>query len=220
MIEPLVSPVSWATGFLRAPFEQVAEELRQWREEIHGSASKERLSGGLLQSARRLEPLVSGVRPRELVVATATDEWTAVFDCNVHGSDPVSTVGYLSRRLAVHGVVVVHVPDRAASPGRPEQFGARQFELYGPLATDFLNYVRTISVVRDGPRWRFDASGTVQDFEDEAAYTRRRISDRLTVEMLQRYAEAMGLHPFDPEFLSGPCVLVTNPRSPRLMPWR
>jgi hypothetical protein len=86
--------------------------------------------------------------------------------------------------------------------------------MFGPLSTDFLNYVRTISVVNDGSRWRFDANGTVQDFEDQAAYARRKVADRFTSEMLVDYAAALGLSAFDPDFFPGPSVLVTNPAVP------
>jgi hypothetical protein len=87
-------------------------------------------------------------------------------------------------------------------------------EMFAPIATEFLNYVRIISVVQDGGRWRFDADGTVQDFEDVEAYGRRRIAERFTDTMLADYAAALGLRPFDNEFFPGPSVLVRNPAVP------
>ncbi len=94
------------------------------------------------------------------------------------------------------------------------RYGARQFEMFGPIATSFLNHVRAVSLVRDGERWRFDAAGTVQDFEDVEAYERRRIADRFTSSMLVDYAAALGLRPFEEEFFPGPCALVRNPAVP------
>ncbi|MDQ1292322.1 MAG: hypothetical protein QG608_200 [Actinomycetota bacterium] len=82
------------------------------------------------------------------------------------------------------------------------------------MSTDFLNYVRTVSVVRDGDRWRFDANGTVQDFEDVGAYKRRSVAARFTGSMLVEYAAALGLQPFEGEFFPGPSVLVRNPAVP------
>lgn len=204
------APVTSCVGFVRAPLTEVAEELRQWRAEIHGDAWSTRFDGGLATNLERLEPLTGGVRPRELVVATRAD-WTAVFDCGVQGGDQVTTVAVLARRIVAQGLVVVSIPDRRGGDGVPERYGARQFELFGPFENGFLNYVRTISVVRDGGRWRFDANGTVQDFEDEAAYSHRRIVDRFTEEMLLDYASAVGVEPFDDGFYPGPTVLVSNP---------
>lgn len=208
------APVTWRMGFLRAPLEVVAEGLVAWRRQIHGSARGERLDGGLFANVSALEPLTGRVRPRELVVATQNREWVGLFDNGVRGGDPVSTVGYLARRLGVEGVVVVSIPDVPEGAGRPARSGARQLQMFAPTATDFLNYVRTISVIRDGSRWRFDANGAVQDFEDVEAYRRRRVADRFTPTMLADYAAALGLKPFDPDFFTGPCVLVRNPATP------
>lgn len=205
------APVTSSIGFVRAPLDDVAETLQQWRAEIHGKATTSRLNGGLVENVERLEPLTGGVRPRELLIATREPDWTAVFDCGVQGGDQVTTVGVLARRMVVQGLVVVSIPDRRGSNGVPERCGARQFELFGPLENGFLNYVRTISVVRDGSRWRFDANGTIQDHEDVQAYSRRRIADRFTSEMLRDYASAVGVEPFADDFYSGPSVLVSNP---------
>lgn len=154
------------------------------------------------------------MRPRELLVATRNPEWTAIFDCGVQGGDPSTTVGFMARTLKVYGAVVVSIPDRPGSLGHLERYGARQFEMFGPIQTNFLNYVRSVSVVRDGVRWRFDASGTVQDFEDVTAYRRSKIAERFTSSMLISYSAALGLEPFEEDFFPGPCVLITNPASP------
>ena len=214
VLEDRFAPVTSSIGFLRASLHDVAEALRRWRFDIHGASSVDCLDGGLTDNVRRLEPLTGGVRPRELLVATGNPEWTALFDCGIQGGDQTTTVGYLSRTMLVQGVVVVSIPDVPPTAGKVERFGARQFEMFGPVATDFLNYVRTISVVRDGPRWRFDANGTMQDFEDGEAYKRRKVADRLTSSMLSQYAAALGLSPFDVDFYSGPSALVSNSASP------
>ena len=87
--------------------------------------------------------------------------------------------------------------------------------MFGPIRTEFLNSVRAISLVRDGARWRLDLTGTPQDFEDIEAYSRRKVADRFTDEMLIDYAAALGLEPFSDDFYPGPCELVTNPSVPR-----
>jgi hypothetical protein len=43
--------------------------------------------GPLPALLRRLEPLVTGTRPRELLVDTDSD-WMAYFDCGYRGGDP------------------------------------------------------------------------------------------------------------------------------------
>lgn len=213
------APVTSSIGFLEAPLSQVAEALRNWRASIHGSARVIALDGGLVDNVHALEPLTGGVRPRELLIATRGGQWTAVFDCGVQGGDQVTTVGFLARTIMCRGVVVVSVPDQRASQGLPERFGARQLQLFGPISTGFLNYVRTISLTRDGSRWRFDANGTVQDFEDVSAYSRKKVVEKFTAEMLVDYCAALGLAPFEEEFYSGPSALVTNPATPPPDAW-
>jgi len=208
------APVTSSIGFLRAPLPEAAEALRKWRLAIHDAAECLELPGGLVDNVKRLEPLTGGVSPRELLVATRSPEWTAVFDCAVQGGDQVTTVGYLARTIMCPGVVVVSIPDSAGGGGLPQRYGALQLEMFAPVMTDFLNYVRSISMVRDGSRWRFDANGTVQDFEDLSVYRRRKVIDRFTLQMLTDYAAALGLEPFDPGFYPGPSALIVTPTTP------
>jgi hypothetical protein len=74
------------------------------------------------------------------------------------------------------------------------------FELYGPRQTEFLNYIRSVAAANDGGRWRFEAAGEEQTFEEIGAYSTRAIPDRFTVEMLDRYLGALGIHAFDERF--------------------
>ena len=50
-----------------------------------------------------------------------------------------------------------------------------------------------MGVVKDGSRWKFDEYGERFDFEEERAYRRIRIKDRLTSEMVSRYLDAMSV---------------------------
>jgi hypothetical protein len=213
------APVTSRIGFLRTPLDEVAAALLAWRRSIHGTADREDLPGGLSANVHRLEPLTGGVRPRELLVATASSDWTAVFDCGVGGGDQVTTVGYLARTIRTSGVCVASIPDRPASSERAPRYGSRQLEIFAPFATDFMNYTRTISVIRDGSRWRFDANGTVQDFEDTNAYSQRKIADRFSPQHLSDYATALGLRPWDLDFYPGSSVLITNPATPPDQAW-
>ncbi|GAA1874269.1 hypothetical protein [Asanoa iriomotensis] len=212
LLDEQYAPITKRIGFLRVPLDVAAEGLAAWRHELHGKAAAEPVDGDLPSALRTLEPLTLTVRPRELLVATRSD-WTAYFDCGANGSDPISAVGYLSRRLKCSGLAICSAPHTLGTGlevgGR---YGAVQFELFGPEWTDFINYVRTVSVAHDGDsRWRFDAAGQVQEFEDVERYALRRVRDRFTSEMLASYCAALGIRPFDPDFYAGPGVLVTSP---------
>ena len=208
------APVTSSFGFLRADLEAVSETLRAWREQLHGAATATRLDDDVEQALRRLEPLTTGVLPRELVIGTRDPEWTAVVDCTIPFGNEVATVAHLSKALLTQGLAVTSKPSVKGAGDRPARYGARQFQLFGPLQTEFSNYVRSISVTQDGSRWRFDANGTVQDFEDKAAYERRLVRERFTSRTLVDYCAALGLAPFDDAFYTGPITLVENSQQP------
>jgi len=211
LLSDRLAPITSAIGFLQLPLAEAAETLAGWRRELHGAARTEEVFAALPEMLARLEPLTLAVRPRELLVATERDDWTAYFDCGLHGGDPVSIVGHLTRTVRAAGVVVRSVPHTIGTIEQPGRHGAVQFELFGPLPTSFLNYVRTVSVAHDGSKWRFDATGTVQDFEDTERYTARKIRDRFTSEQLAAYCAAMGLRPFDEGFYRPAGILVESP---------
>lgn len=203
------APTTSAIGFLEAPIEVVAEALLRWRGQQYSKVRGEWLLEDVRRTIPRLQPLTGGVRPRELLVEGG--EWTTYFDCGIQGTDAVSTVGHLTRFLKLQGIAIRSVPDtRGLKVENPGRCGSVQFELFGPLQTEFLNYVRTVSVSHDGRRWRFDATGTIQDFEDVAAYSARNVKDRFNSQALSRYCESLGVRPFDEEFYGRRSFLVTS----------
>jgi hypothetical protein len=168
------------------------------------------LDGDLESNLLALEPLTVAAAPRELVMETRNQEWVALLDCGVPVDHRTPTM-HLCGVLDARGVVVTSIPDAKADRRTPERFGARQFIMFGPEGNHFLNYERSISVARDGSKWRFDANGPVQPFENVEAYGARRVADRLTSSMLVAYASAMGLAPFDEGFYAGRATMIVNP---------
>lgn len=67
------------------------------------------------------------------------------------------------------------------------------FALYGPSNTDWLNRIRYLSVSNDVRGWSFSESGDVQPYEEPDAYKQRRIQERFTIQMLERYCRALGV---------------------------
>jgi hypothetical protein len=209
------APITSSIGFLEVPLDDAAEVLEAWRRSLYPAVTVSRPRDGFPDVLGRLEPLVGGARPRELLVGAG--RWTAYFDNSLRGTDAVSAVGHLTRKLKCQGLAIDVVPHTVGAPGvREGRMGAVQFELFGPLDTEFLNYVRTVSVVFDGSRWQFTATGTEQAFEEVDAYRSRRMRDRLTSAMLERYCQALGIDVFDPSFYGPDAVLVesTVPMAP------
>ena len=207
-----LAPTTSSIGFLELPLEQAAHHLANWRRTLHSSVSLTPLTGDLSTLVPYLEPLTGGSRPRELLIE-AGRTWTAYLDCSIRGTDAVSTVGYLSRTVPCQGVAIRSAPHIAANGSRPARVGAVQFELFGPLSTEFLNYVRTVSVTFSGSKWQFSATGTEQAFEEISAYRSNRVRDRFTSEMLERYCRAIGIDPFVGESYGPNAVLLESTAS-------
>jgi hypothetical protein len=212
------APITESFGFLEVPLDDAVVALSRWRESLYTGVVVTRLQTGFPAALHALEPLTDQ-RPRELLVAAG--RWTAYFDNLPNGTDPVSAVGKLSRDLKCQAVLATSIPDTESVAGvRPGRSGQVGWSLLGPIQTDFINYVRSVSVTFDGGRWRFDAHGTVQGFEETDAYRARRIRDRFNSTMLQNYCREMGIDVFNPNFYGPECVLVESvlnhvPRPPQ-----
>lgn len=129
--------------------------------------------------------------------------------CGVRGGDPYSSVAVLSRRM---GVAVSSIPGagKIVDHRGSIDYGARQFQLFSGISNDHSNRMRRVEVVQDGNKWKFNASGATQWFEDESMYRRRRIVERFTSKMLVDYCTALDLWPFDEDFYPGPSMLITS----------
>jgi hypothetical protein len=154
-----------------------------------------------------LEPLTSPL-DRYLLTETRSG-WTAILANGLRTNDVFSPVSYLPTVLGCRGIAVACVPDRSNRGGRDELqcYGAVKFALYGPVETDWLNMIRSISVASDVSGWEFTAQGEVQPYEQIENYRRRRISERFTPEMLESYCAGIGIDLFNSDFYGQQCLL-------------
>ena len=195
------APITTRIGFLHAPLDRVAAEAASWMAGFEPNVRTGELRGPLEGLLPRLEPLVSAIRPRMLYVETSGGTWTAYFDCLANGTDPVSPVNGLARRLGCEGVRLTTKPDEYGpdASGRYGRQGAVAFALVGHGGPGDMvgTGVRSVSVIREGSRFRFDQYGEVQPFEQPERYESRRIRERFTSQMLEAYCRALGLDPFE-----------------------
>ena len=68
---------------------------------------------------------------------------------------------------------------------------------------------RCVRALKDSPRWEFYTQGDPLDFENEEAYTARRVRDRIQRESLLGYVESWGAPVRNPEFWSSRQQAVT-----------
>ena len=64
--------------------------------------------------------------------------------------------------------------------------------------------------MNDGGDWLFSADGMQQPFEEPESYKARRIADRFTDEMLERYCKALVIGLFDKSFYGMKAALINT----------
>jgi hypothetical protein len=195
------APITNAIGFLEADFAAVVDADQKWRSSI-GVYPGQKMSGDLAVLLNALLPLTGPLL--SYIWIKTCDRWTSYFDNLVNGSDPFGPISYPAGVLKCRGVIVSYRPQTQTCEG-----GA-SFSLFGPEKTEWLNYVRSVSAINDGGRWRWDANGHVQSFEETDQYRARRIRDRLTLDMIERYSGSLGIRPYDNAYYQADGYLVEN----------
>jgi hypothetical protein len=125
-------------------------------------------------------------------------------------SDPESPVGHLCTILPSRGVVVHCAPDRSQTRDRNALriYGIVSFRMFAAQKTSWSNQERAVVAMNDGGSWLFSADGIQQPFEEPESYKARRIADRLTGKMLERYCKALGIRVFDKSFYGTKAALI------------
>ena len=203
------APITESIGFLNLPIAKAADALLEWRRELHGTVSAREVHGVFPDVLRNLEPL-SALAERELLVSVGPD-WTAYFDNYLGGSDPVGAIGVLTKRAHATGFFVHSVPHVAGrGRGQIRRMGSVAFSMLAPFDTGRMNYVRTIQAVYSGSRWEFFLIGTEQPFEEVDRYRARKVRDRFTSDMLERYCQALGVDVFNLAAYGNDSILIES----------
>jgi hypothetical protein len=198
------TPLTYQAGFLETSFENALEAFLRWQSEIGVPLARqprhERFTGSLPQALARLEPLTTP--PTKVLLMETRSRWTAFFDNGLRVSDPESPVGHLCTITPCRGTVVHCAPDRSerADPLALRIYGVISFRMFVPHQTEWLNQERAVMAMNDGGSWLFSADGVEQPFEEPGRYRARRIADRFTDDMLERYCKALDIAFFDAGF--------------------
>ncbi|REK19533.1 MAG: hypothetical protein DWQ37_00230 [Planctomycetota bacterium] len=203
------APTTFNIGFLEIDLDAVVKTFTSWIRQLHHTVHVVDASGEVSAVIASLEPLT--MPPRRSLWLRTRSLWTAYVDNSILGTDALSSISYLSKLLGCRGVILSRVPHTLQNDADRNRgtYGAVQFEMYGPSSDDPLECVRSVGVTFDGGRWYFDQSGSVQPFEEVDRYKSQRIVDRLTPEMLDRYAFSLGIDAFNEMFYTGDARLVS-----------
>lgn len=198
------APITFRFGFIETSFPVLCDAFTRWRKTLDkkfGSLTEFNSFVAPLASAfSTLEPLTTPL-DRYLLVETRSN-WTAIFANGLRVNDVVSPVSYLPSVLKCRGLEVGHAPDlsHVNLKNRIRRWGHTLFALYGPNKTDWSNRIRYVHVWNDAEGWEFSSGGEVQLFEEPERYKTRKIRDRFSPDMLERYCKSLGIELSESEF--------------------
>jgi hypothetical protein len=198
------APLTHQVGFLEATLENTLEVFLKWQSEIGAGFDRqphhEWFDGPLQKALARLEPLTTP--PTKVLLMETRSRWTAFFDNGLRVSDPESPVGHLCTIIPCRGVVVHCAPDRSQTRDHDALriYGIVSLRMFASHQTGWLNQERAVVAMNDGGSWLFSADGIQQPFEEPESYKARRIADRFTDEMLERYCKALGIELYNESF--------------------
>lgn len=189
------APITSSVGLIKAHWPIVQRAFVKWESAIllqYGqSLSAKPLKCSLCEAIMRLTPLTSPVCTRYLLLDVG--EWTAFFDNGIDGTDAEPFAAVLASDLRTTGLRLTAIPDCVASDLSAGRYGAAIFQVFEGSQ----HCRRSVACLNDGGRWVFEQFGPPLEFEDTDSYLGQKQSDRFSVNLLQRYARAMGINPFD-----------------------
>jgi hypothetical protein len=171
--------------FVKAPAESVADCLVRW-------GNEDKVSRSTRATRKRLpyEQALDLLTPRQwspdrAIVVPLAGGWTAFFDNHSHEYTPTAEQFILGERLNTPACWFYY-DDKADSPFR----GSAQFilERFGSPAQS-----RTLDVGNEEGRWHFQGSGDRLPFERADLYALPRKRDRLPLNVLRGYGQALGI---------------------------
>jgi len=198
------APVTFSWGFLEKPVADLVEFQVKWTKSLRQPEKYRLFQGDLPSGLESLEPLNAG----NVLYISTRSAWTSVFQGCLGVTSPVSQVSYPAEVLGCRGLIVTYVEDTFDRKSGKGLYGGVSFELFAPHRTAYLNCDRVISAIHDSGKWIFHSFGTPKTFERPEFYSRRRIQDRFTVELLEDYCAALDIRLFDTEFYGRECALI------------
>jgi hypothetical protein len=179
------------------PLEQALEAYLEWQSRIwkkHATITSRPVTGDLEAILHQLEPMRTGQTNREILVPTSAN-WTALFNNCDTGPDLVGAMHVVSDNTGCQALrITINQWDFDGVRREAVFLDSMAFELYGPIKRGLMAWIN------DSDRWAFDTWGAPQPFERTDVYSRRRIRDRLSIELIAEYAAELGLRPFDHDF--------------------
>lgn len=141
------------------------------------------------------------------MLSEAGDGWS-VFFSNMPDGDGTADGHVIARQHEKPFVRTVFVSDGRS--GNLDRIGSTQFEWidYTTVVDDWgLHRHRSIAAHKESG-WEWHEYGEPFQFEEFDRYEERRVKDRLTADMIERYCVQFGIELFNPSFYAGRSCIV------------
>lgn len=186
-----------ASGYVAADLDSLTSFFEGWLGRLHSNLS-------IYNEAKSLEEAFSystRLNDHPIVLSRTASDYTAIF---VKGYSAVwNPVIYATQQLEVRGFVFGYRKN-TYSPKTGEGIpGAVQMSVLSGSTDDSKNQQRTLSLTNQCSSWDFENDGEVLPFEDTSAYSRKKKVERFSLQALVAYANAVGIHLYDPNFYEG-----------------
>ena len=200
------APVTTSFSIVFASFDEVRDHWLAWHRRgwtPYGFNIPDQRFNHALDT--KLDALLPLDRKARLITETR-DGRIAIFSNHLNGGDGSTDADYLATHYKRQRVRVVMAEDRP----KMGSLGSTQFGWadWGTKIDHWVGHAfRYVGATKES-RWVWDDGGEPFVWEEVEAYKEKRIRDRLTPEMVERYCAHLGIDLFDPDYYSGRAMIV------------
>ena len=204
------APTTNFMAFFETPYDELVDFIVQWERkrdivnEYPTPTRKIDIGGTWEQRLNSLLPL----NRSKVMVSETQSNWCVYVNNSMHGTCLNSDPPYLCEKLGVREIAITLVRDIPKIKPGSTQFlykdGTRAEKVLSATGTGWCNqFSRRYIAAHHESRWEFVEQGEPLPFEEVEQYQARRIKDRLTPEMVERYCSHFGIDFLNPDFYSG-----------------
>ena len=204
------APTTNFMAFFETPYDELVDFIVQWERKRdivneYPTPTRKIDIGGTWEE--RLNSLLPLNRSKVMVSETQSN-WCVYVNNSMHGTCLNSDPPYLCEKLGVREIAVTLVRDIPKIKPGSTQFLYKDYtraeKVLSATGTGWCDqFPRRYIAAHHESRWEFVDQGDPLPFEEIEQYQARRIKDRLTPEMVERYYSHFGIDLFNPEFYSG-----------------
>ena len=204
------APTTTTLAFLEVSYVELVDFIVQWERKRdivneYPTPTRKIDIGGTWEE--RLNSLLPLNRSKVMVSETQSN-WCVYVNNSPNGTDLYADPPYLCEKLGVREIAVTLVRDIPKIKPGSIQFlyedYTRAEKVLSPTGTGWCDqFPRRYIAAHHESRWEFVDQGEPLPFEEVEQYQARRIKDRLTPEMVERYCSHFGIDLFNPDFYSG-----------------